>query len=272
MIDRIVPATTDKDRSDIETRLGLRDEAMVVCEPFSQWVIEDCFADGRPAWEKVGVLLVKDVKIFEKIKLRLLNGAHSTMAYTGYLSGYPYISDVMAQPAFVNMIRTYMEHEAGATINAPEGFDIAAYKQQLLNRFSNSALKHRTWQIAMDGSQKLPQRLLGSLREQLTTFGHIDIICLAVAAWIRYVSGVDEKGEVIEVVDPLAKQLREICDAHTDNPEAINPEAIVRAIVGVAQIFGDDLIHEERFIATTTEWLIRFYRQGVRQTIEEVFQ
>jgi fructuronate reductase len=267
MIDRIVPATTDKDRSDIETRLGLRDEAMVVCEPFSQWVIEDCFADGRPAWEKVGVLLVKDVKIFEKIKLRLLNGAHSTMAYTGYLSGYPYISDVMAQPAFVNMIRTYMEHEAGATINAPEGFDIAAYKQQLLNRFSNSALKHRTWQIAMDGSQKLPQRLLGSLREQLTTFGHIDIICLAVAAWIRYVSGVDEKGEVIEVVDPLAKQLREICDAHAENPESI-----VRAIVGVAQIFGDDLIHEERFIATTTEWLIRFYRQGVRQTIEEVFQ
>jgi fructuronate reductase len=267
MIDRIVPATTDDDRRDIEARLGLRDEGMVVCEPFSQWVVEDKFADGRPEWDKVGVLLVEDVRVFEKIKLRLLNGAHSTMAYTGYLSGFDYISEVMEQPAFVNLVTTYMACEAGETVSAPAGFDIEAYKQQLRERFSNKALKHRTWQIAMDGSQKLPQRLLETLREQLAGNGHIDILCLGVAAWIRYVSGVDEKGNAIEVSDPLAAELRAACDANQGNPAAM-----VKAVVGIQKVFGTDLINESRFIATTTQWLERFYAKGVLASVQEYFQ
>jgi fructuronate reductase len=266
MIDRIVPATTDDDRREIESRLGLRDEAMVVCEPFTQWVIEDKFADARPQWEKVGVLLVKDVRLFEKIKLRLLNGAHSTMAYCGYLSGLQYISEVMEQPAFVNLIKTYMAREAGETISAPDGFDIEAYKQQLRDRFSNKSLKHRTWQIAMDGSQKLPQRLLETLREQLKTHGHIDILCLGIAAWIRYVSGVDEKGAPIEVSDPLAKELRAACDANQGNPAAM-----VKAVVSIQKVFGDDLINESRFIETTSKWLESFYTKGVLNTVKESF-
>lgn len=267
MIDRIVPATTDDDRRDIEARLGVRDEGMVVCEPFSQWVVEDKFADGRPEWEKVGVLLVKDVRVFEKIKLRLLNGAHSTMAYTGYLSGFQYISEVMEQPAFVNLIKTYMAREAGETIIAPAGFDIEAYKQQLRDRFSNKALKHRTWQIAMDGSQKLPQRLLETLREQLAGNGNVDILCLGVAAWIRYVSGVDEKGQAIEVSDPLAPELRAACDANQGNPAGM-----VKAIVSIQKVFGADLINEPRFIQTTTQWLEHFYNKGVLASIQESFQ
>ncbi|AQT62444.1 mannitol dehydrogenase [Cellvibrio sp. PSBB023] len=267
MIDRIVPATTDDDRRDIEARLGLRDEGMVVCEPFSQWVVEDKFADGRPEWDKVGVLLVEDVRVFEKIKLRLLNGAHSTMAYTGYLSGFDYISEVMEQPAFVNLVKTYMAREAGETVTAPAGFDIEAYKQQLRDRFSNKALKHRTWQIAMDGSQKLPQRLLETLREQLAGNGHIDILCLGVAAWIRYVSGVDEKGNAIEVSDPLASELRAACDANQGNPAAM-----VKAVVSIQKVFGTDLIDESRFIATTTQWLERFYAKGVLASVQEYFQ
>lgn len=272
MIDRIVPATTDDDRHDIEARLAIngesvRDEGMVVCEPFSQWVVEDKFADGRPEWEKVGVLLVEDVRVFEKIKLRLLNGAHSTMAYTGYLSGFHYISEVMEQPAFVNLVKTYMAREAGETINAPAGFDIEAYKQQLRDRFSNKALKHRTWQIAMDGSQKLPQRLLETLREQLAGNGHIDIVCLGVAAWIRYVSGIDEKGNAIEVSDPLAKELRAACDANQGNPAGM-----VNAVVGIQKVFGVDLINEGRFIQTTTQWLERFYKKGVLASVQEAFQ
>ncbi len=267
MIDRIVPATTDDDRRDIEARLGVRDEGMVVCEPFSQWVVEDKFADGRPGWEKVGVLLVKDVRVFEKIKLRLLNGAHSTMAYTGYLSGFQYISEVMEQPAFVNLIKTYMAREAGETIIAPAGFDIEAYKQQLRDRFSNKALKHRTWQIAMDGSQKLPQRLLETLREQLAGNGNVDILCLGVAAWIRYVSGVDEKGQAIEVSDPLAPELRAACDANQGNPAGM-----VKAIVSIQKVFGTDLINEPRFIQTTTQWLERFYNKGVLASIQKSFQ
>jgi fructuronate reductase len=266
MIDRIVPATTDEDRRDIASRLGLHDEGVVIAEPFSQWVIEDKFSDGRPEWEQVGALLVDDVRVFEKIKLRLLNGAHSTMAYTGYLSGFDYISEVMNEPAFVNMVTIYMAREAGETLSAPAGFDIEAYKQQLRDRFSNKALKHRTWQIAMDGSQKLPQRLLESLRVQLKSNGHIDIICLGVAAWIRYVSGVDEKGNAIEVSDPLAAELRALCDAN-----AGNAEAIVRAIVGLPKVFGEDLAREEIFIANTIGWLNRFYAQGVLKTIQEEF-
>jgi fructuronate reductase len=272
MIDRIVPATTDDDRREIEARLSingknLRDEGMVVCEPFSQWVVENKFADGRPEWDKVGVLLVEDVRVFEKIKLRLLNGAHSTMAYTGYLSGFDYISEVMEQPAFVNLVKTYMAREAGETVIGPKGFDIEAYKQQLRERFSNKALKHRTWQIAMDGSQKLPQRLLETLREQLNGNGHIDILCLGVAAWIRYVSGVDEKGAAIEVSDPLAKELRAACDANQGNPAAM-----VKAVVSIQKVFGSDLVEQERFIATTTHWLEQFYAKGVLATVQEHFQ
>lgn len=267
MIDRIVPATTDEDRRDIEARLGIRDEGLVVAEPFTQWVIEDKFSDGRPQWEKAGALLVDDVRVFEKIKLRLLNGAHSTMAYTGYLSGFDYISEVMNEPAFVNMVTLYMAREAGETLTAPAGFDIEAYKQQLRDRFSNKALKHRTWQIAMDGSQKLPQRLLESLRVQLKGNGHIDIICLGVAAWIRYVSGFDEKGNPIEVSDPLAAELRALCDVN-----AGNAEATVKAIAGLPKVFGQDLIHEEKFIATTIGWLEKFYAQGVLKTIRENFK
>lgn len=271
MIDRIVPATTDEDRRDIEARLSVngesvRDEGMVVCEPFSQWVVEDKFADGRPEWEKVGVLLVEDVRVFEKIKLRLLNGAHSTMAYTGYLSGFQYISEVMEQPAFVNLVKTYMAREAGETVSAPKGFDIEAYKQQLRDRFSNKALKHRTWQIAMDGSQKLPQRLLETLREQLAGNGHIDILCLGVAAWIRYVSGVDEKGAPIEVSDPLVKELRAACDANQNNPVGM-----VKAVVGIQKVFGADLINEPRFIQATTQWLERFYAKSVLASVNESF-
>jgi fructuronate reductase len=266
MIDRIVPATTEDDRRDIEARMGVRDEGMVVCEPFTQWVVEDKFADGRPEWDKVGVLLVEDVRVFEKIKLRLLNGAHSTMAYTGYLSGFQYISEVMEQPAFVNLVKTYMAREAGETVVAPAGFDIEAYKQQLRERFSNKALKHRTWQIAMDGSQKLPQRLLETLREQLAGNGHIDILCLGVAAWIRYVSGVDEKGAVIEVSDPLAKELSAACDANQSNPAGM-----VKAVVGIQKVFGADLINETRFVETTTQWLERFYAKGVLASVQDAF-
>lgn len=266
MIDRIVPATTDDDRREIEARLGVRDEAMVVAEPFSQWVIEDKFSDGRPQWEKVGVQLVKDVHVFEKIKLRLLNGAHSTMAYAGYLSGFNFISEVMGEPAFVNMITLYMAREAGETLGVPEGFDIEAYKVQLRDRFFNKALRHRTWQIAMDGSQKLPQRLLETAREQLAGNGHIDILCLGVAAWIRYVSGVDEKGNAIEVSDPLAAELRALCDT-----SAGKPEAMVRAVIGLEKVFGDDLAKDERFVATVIGWLEQFYARGVLATIREHF-
>jgi len=266
MIDRIVPATTEEDKLEIERIIGLRDEGLVICEPFSQWVIENKFATQRPAWEKVGALIVDDVRIFEKIKLRLLNGAHSLMAYTGYLAGFEYIYQVMQQPAFVNMVTSYMAEDAGRSIQAPAGFDIEAYKQQLRDRFSNRALKHRTWQIAMDGSQKLPQRILETLRENLDQGKSISILCLAIAAWIRYVSGTDEKGELIDVRDPLAAQLRDLCSQHQGNTSEL-----VHAIFNVTAVFGDDLKDAKGAIQETILWLDRFYSQGTLNTIGQYF-
>lgn len=266
MIDRIVPATTEEDRAALAEQLGLRDEGMVVAEPFSQWVIEDNFCSDRPQWDRVGALLTNDVQLFEKIKLRLLNGSHSTLAYCGYLSGFETVSDVMREPAFVKLCKTYMDREAGETLSVPSDFDINDYKKQLRERFANPGLRHRTWQIAMDGSQKLPQRLLETLREQLAGNGNIDIICIAVAAWIRYVSGVDEKGEPIDVQDPYAQKLKAVCNAHKGDPAAM-----VRNIVAVGEIFGNDLADQPRFIDGVTNWLSSFYSKGVLKSIQEKF-
>lgn len=266
MVDRIVPATTDEDRAHLTEHLGVSDEGVVVAEPFTQWVIEDRFVDGRPEWEAVGAELVSSVEEYENIKLRLLNGSHSTLAYAGYLAGFDYISEVMSEPAFDNLISRFMAREAGETLAVPTGFDLLHYQSQLRERFRNTALKHRTWQIAMDGSQKLPQRLLYTLRDQLRGRGNIDIICLAVAAWIRYVSGVDERGDAIDVSDPLASRLRALCDANKGDAAGM-----VKAVVAVAEVFGTDLRDEARFVETTTVWLERFYEYGVLATVRKYF-
>ena len=136
-------------------------------EPFTQWVIEDRFSNGRPRFEDAGAELVADVAPYELMKLRLLNASHSMLAYLGYLAGYETISDVMTDPDFVRLVQGLMDEEVTPTLPVPPGADLAGYKRSLLERFANPALKHRTWQIAMDGSQKLPQRLLGTIRDRL---------------------------------------------------------------------------------------------------------
>ncbi|WP_339898374.1 mannitol dehydrogenase family protein [uncultured Gilvimarinus sp.] len=257
MIDRIVPATTDADRQELEGKLGLRDEGMVLAEPFSQWVIEDKFCSDRPAWEDVGALLVDDVHVYEIMKLRLLNGSHSLLAYCGYLAGFDYVSEVMREPVLAKLCQYFMDREVSETLTVPAGFDMEHYKVELRERFANPGLKHRTWQIAMDGSQKIPQRWLQTLQAQLEGEGNLDLLCLALAAWIRYVSGVDEKGEAIDVQDPLASDLKALCDASD------TPEATVRAVLNVKEVFGESLAGNEKVLAATTQWLTRINEQGV---------
>lgn len=266
MIDRIVPATTPDDKKRFENVMGFRDEGIVMAEPFSQWVIENKFCNERPRWEDAGALLVNDVDVFEKMKLRLLNGSHSLLAYCGYLAGKETVSEVMQEPVFVKLASVFMDREAGETLETPDGFDIAHYKKQLRERFANPGLRHRTWQIAMDGSQKLPQRLLNTLRDQLLSNKNIDILCLAVAAWIRYVSGVDENGKAIDVQDPFAAQLRACHDKNSGNIETL-----VKDIVGIKEIFGDDLASSEVFIEGVTHWLTQFYTEGVLSSIKKKF-
>ncbi len=201
MVDRIVPATSEDDRKFIFQATGLWDAWPVVTEPFTQWVIEDRFPGGRPAFETVGAELMSDVKPFELMKLRMLNGSHSTIAYLGYLAGYQFVNEAIADPAFRALVHGLMSEEVMPTLPAGVG-DVAAYRDALLERFANPALKHRTWQIAMDGSQKLPQRLLGTIRDRLGRNLPVTRAALGVAAWMRYVTGIGEGGDAIEVKDP----------------------------------------------------------------------
>jgi fructuronate reductase len=264
MVDRIVPATTDDDRRRVAERLGSFDAWPTVTEPFSQWVIEDRFGAGRPRLEESGATMVADVAPYELAKLRLLNGAHSALAYLGYLAGYETIADAMADSAFAHLARGLMDEEAGPTLAAHGVGDLADYKRRLIERFENRALRHRTWQIAMDGSQKLPQRLLGTARERLAAGAPIPRLALAVAGWMRYVTAVDDQGRAIDVRDPLAARLKAIADCA--GPDAMR---LAPALLSVQEVFGRDLAEDRRFVRPVTRALAALYAQGARRTVEE---
>jgi fructuronate reductase len=265
MVDRIVPATGDEDRGRISQALGAIDAWPVVTEPFTQWVIEDRFPQGRPLWDEAGAEFVVDVEPYEHMKLRLLNGSHSTLAYLGYLAAYETVADTMADPAFVRLVDGLMEHEVTPTLNMPLGADLTSYKRALIERFKNPALKHRTWQIAMDGSQKLPQRLLGTARDRLRAGAPIVRLALGVAAWMRYVTGIDEKGAPIDVRDPMASRLRELAQRAGNAPERLAEE-----LFAVREIFGDDLPQDVRFISPVTNALKSLYERGAEQTVSSL--
>jgi fructuronate reductase len=264
MVDRIVPATTDADGASVSAALGVEDAWPVMTEPFTQWVIEDRFAGARPAWEAAGATLVSEVEPYELMKLRLLNGSHSTMSYLGYLAGREYISDVMAEPDFVRLVHGLMTEEAIPTLDMP-GVDLGAYRDQLLDRFSNPALKHRTWQIAMDGSQKLPQRLLGTIRDRLAVGQPFPRLALGVAAWMRYVTGVDENGEEIDVRDPHALRMHAIAaDAGDD------PKALFDGLVALSEVFGTDLPGNAAFRDAVLPQLESLFENGAAETVKRV--
>jgi fructuronate reductase len=265
MVDRIVPATTDDDRARIAARLGCADAWPVVTEPFSQWVIEDHFPAGRPRLEDSGGTLVADVAPYELAKLRLLNGSHSTLAYLGYLAGYDAVSDAMADAAFARLASELMDEEVTPTLRQHGVGDVTDYKRRLLERFANPALRHRTWQIAMDGSQKLPQRLLGTVRDRLAVGAPIARLALAVAAWMRYVAGVDELGRAIDVRDPLAAQLNAIADS-----VGPDPRRLASAFVSLREVFADDLAADPRFLESVAQALAALYANGARRTVEQL--
>ena len=206
MIDRIVPATTEADRRDLAERLGLEDEGAVMTEPFSQWVIEDRFTGPRPAWERVGAELVADVAPYETAKLRMLNGAHSLLAYCGLQRGYSFVHEAVADTDLRQLLDQLMLREAKPTIDAAAGQDLDAYAADLIERFANPALNHRLIQIAMDGSQKIPQRWLETLAARQTSGYSCPAIQAGLAAWLGHVRG-DNVARWGAVDDPLAGPL-----------------------------------------------------------------
>lgn len=261
MVDRIVPATTDGDRSAVAAAMGFEDAWPIMTEPFRQWVIEEDFPLGRPAWEKAGALFVQDVSAFEFMKLRLLNGSHSTLAYLGYLAGAETVADAMALPGMEALVEGLMRHEVSPTLPELPGFDLPAYRAELLQRFRNPALRHRTWQIAMDGSQKLPQRLLGSIRDRLHAEAGYDRLALGVAAWMRYARGLDEAGRPIDVRDPHAARIAGLAQGIDE------PDRIVDAFLTMTDVFGTDLPASAPFRAALIKALDGLLRNGSAATL-----
>lgn len=263
MVDRIVPAATPETLDDIAAALGgVHDECAIAAEPFIQWVVEDNFVAGRPSWELAGAQLVDDVLPFEQMKLRMLNGSHSFLAYLGYLGGYQYINDCMTDEFYRRAAHHLMLAEQAPTLSV-SGIDLAAYAAQLIERYSNPALQHRTWQIAMDGTQKLPQRMLDSVRWHLQHGGNYAGLALGVAAWMRYVSGVDDAGQPIDIRDPLLPALQQRVGATPDD------EQRVKALLALNAVFGEQLPAEGEFVAAVTRAYLSLRDRGARQTVKD---
>ena len=265
MVDRIVPATTPADRTRVAAQLGAEDRGVVVTEPFSQWVIEDDFAGPRPAWERAGAIMTGDVAPYERIKLRMLNGSHSTLAYLGQLADREFVADAVASPGLAALLRALFDEDVAPTLEIPPGFDLRRYGQDLLERFANPGLCHRTAQIAMDGSQKLPQRLLGTVGDRLAAGAQPMAATLGVAAWMRVVSARhSDGGRPLDVDDPLADTIAQRLGARTA------PREVVDSLLSVREIFSEELAGDRRLRDLLVDHLERLTRDGAERTAQSV--
>jgi mannitol 2-dehydrogenase len=260
MVDRITPATTDEDRAEVARRFGVEDGWPVVCEPFTQWVLEDRFGLGRPPLEEVGVQLVEDVEPYELMKLRLLNAGHQALAYLGRLAGYELVHDAAQDPLFRRFLLGYMEQEATPTLRPVPGIDLDDYRRNLIERFSNPAIRDTLARLAFDGSERLPKWLLPVVRENLSTGGEIRRSAAVVAGWARYCEGVDEKGQPIEVVDRRRDSLMARARRQREDP---------LAFIADRELFGD-LVDDERFTSVYLATLASLHERGARATLEEL--
>lgn len=256
VVDRIVPATSARDRVQALAVLGCEDRGVVATEPFRQWVIEDDFAGERPPWELAGAVFTDQIAPWEQVKLRLLNATHSTLAYLGALRGHSTIAQAVADDELAGAAQRLAD-DVSPTLVVPDGLDLGGYRDQVLQRFANQALHHRTVQVAADGSQKLPVRLLGTVRDRLAIGALPEWAALGVAAWMVYVAtGHDCLGRPLPLDDPLADRLRSAAAAGS-----ADSAALVRSLLGVREIFGDDLPASEAFVQLLVEHVDRLRSQ-----------
>lgn len=258
MVDRIVPAVNEESLEIAEEILGKKDACVILTEPFIQWVVEDSFAQPRPSIEKIdGVSVVKDVIPFEDMKLRMLNGSHSFLAYLGSLAGYAHISDCMADPKFKEATYQLMMTEQAPTLSV-EGVDLDKYAKQLIHRFENSALKHQTAQIAMDGSQKIPQRFLASLQTLQERNQPHPLLTLGLAGWMNYVS---QNSEALK--DPLQSLLHKVVQSTTDGNER------VLGFLKLTEIFPKELSSNQDFVNDLTQRYLLIKKQGAKAAVSQ---
>jgi mannitol-1-phosphate/altronate dehydrogenase len=257
MVDRITPQTTDADRAMVAETFGVADAWPVMTELFKQWVIEDHFCNGRPPLEEVGVQIVPDVHPYETMKLRLLNASHQAMAYLGYLAGYRYAHEVMADPTFLSLIARFMDEEVTDLLPPVPGIDLAEYKRTLLERFANPKIKDTLARLATDGSDRMPKFVLPSLAEALAQGRPHRLLTLVVAGFIRYLRGVDEQGQPIVLNDSRADELRRLAEASQNDP---------RPVLAVRRVFGD-LSEHAAWLAELADALRELDARGARATV-----
>jgi mannitol 2-dehydrogenase len=262
MVDRITPVTTDADRESLSRRFGIEDQWPVLCEPFTQWVLEDSFADGRPVLEDAGVQIVPDVEPYELMKLRLLNASHQALCYPGYLVGYRLVHDVTSDPLFAGFLLDYMLGEAIPTLRPVPGIDLAAYAHQLIERFSNPEVGDTVARLCANASDLIPKFLLPVVREQLAAGGPFTRAAAVVACWARYCEGTDESGEAIEMDDALASPLR----AAALRGRGSHPAAFLE---DNRSVFGE-LADEPRFVGVYLEVLESLRSRGVRAALADL--
>jgi mannitol 2-dehydrogenase len=260
MVDRITPATTDEDRRIAREQFGIADDWPVICEPFSQWVLEDAFSDGRPPLERAGVQITDDVEPYELMKLRLLNAGHQAIGYAGYLAGYRYAHEATHDPSFAELLRRYMYDEAIPSLRPVPGIDLSDYVEQLIERFGNPAIRDTLARLCVDSSERMPKFVLPVLNYELGEGGPIERATAIVASWARWAEAVDERGQPIEISDPLASELTAAARQQRDRP---------LAFIENREVFGG-LVDNERFVAEYRRTLTTLIDKGAKVVVDDL--
>nr|WP_090344568.1 mannitol dehydrogenase family protein [Mycolicibacterium malmesburyense]CRL76164.1 mannitol-1-phosphate/altronate dehydrogenase [Mycolicibacterium malmesburyense] len=262
MVDRITPVTTPDVIDVVATEFGIDDQWPVVAEPFTSWVLEDDFVDGRPPLEDVDVLMVDDVTPYELMKLRLLNASHQSLCYFAYLAGYRLVHDAAGHPLLADFLLAYMDDEATPTLKPVPGIDLPDYKRTLIERFANPGVRDTIARLCYGSSDRIPKWLLPVIRENLRTGAPIRLSAATVASWARYAEGTDEQGQPIEVQDQLADVLVPLARSQRENPTAF---------IENTDVFGD-LATDERFVEAYLWALDSLHRDGARATLEALMR
>ncbi|QTE30151.1 mannitol dehydrogenase family protein [Pengzhenrongella sicca] len=260
MVDRITPSTTDADRADVAATYGIEDGWPVVCEDFTQWVLEEKFADGRPPYEDAGVQVVKDVAPYELMKLRLLNASHQGLCYFGYLAGYRAVHDVARNPLFARFLLRYMDEEGTPTLSPLPGVDLDAYKHKLIDRFSNEYVADTVARLCAESSDRIPKWLMPVVRDNLASGGDVELSAAIVASWARYAEGVDEQGAPIEIDDRLAESLQAVAGHNRTD---------IDAFIANRDVFGS-IVDENRFREAYERTLTSLHTRGSIATLEAI--
>ena len=258
MVDRITPATTDEHRTLVKEKFKIDDGWPVMTESFKQWVIEDHFIQGRPAWELVGAQMTTDVLPYEKMKLRLLNASHQALCYIGMLLGYQLVHETMADQDIKKLVEKLMDDEVTPLLSAVPGVDLKDYKKTLIERFANPAIRDQLSRIAIYGSSGIPKFVLPSIEEQLHRGGPIKLLSFIVASWFRYLTGSDESGKEMPMLDPMAPTLRE--RAKTAGKDA-------RQLLAMREVFSEELATSPALVKQVNDTLQSFYEVGARSTL-----